>query len=104
MERNEALLFICQMVWAKLVLKKVVNWHTIKHVKNTTISKIQDIPRAVFISLDGGLNPLREKFGNKEENDDLEESKEDNDFDRSCLRKVCMVPSPSRTNKGCKHT
>jgi hypothetical protein len=82
----------------------VVNWHTIKHVKNTTISKIQDIPKAVLISLDGGLNPSRVKFRNKEENDDLEESGEDNDFDRSCPRKVCTIPSPSRTTKGYKHT
>jgi hypothetical protein len=38
-ERNEALLFICQMVWAEVVLKNVVDWRTIKQAKNIMMLK-----------------------------------------------------------------
>jgi hypothetical protein len=44
-ERNEVMLYICRMVWAELVLKKTMDWHTIKQAKNITIPEEQDIPR-----------------------------------------------------------
>jgi hypothetical protein len=58
-ERNEVMLYICRMVWTELVLKKTVDWCTIKQAKNITIPEEQDIPRGVLRFPHGGLNLLR---------------------------------------------
>jgi hypothetical protein len=47
-ERNEALFFICQMAWAKFILKKLLDWFTITLAKNITIHKEQGILRGVL--------------------------------------------------------
>jgi hypothetical protein len=41
-ERNEVMLYICRMVWVELVLKKTVDWRTIKQAKNIMIPEEQD--------------------------------------------------------------
>jgi hypothetical protein len=75
------MLYIYCMVWAEFVLKKMVDWHTIKQAKNITIPEEQDIPRGVFRFPHGGLNLLRPLVGQDAEEDDTEASKEDNDSD-----------------------
>jgi hypothetical protein len=42
-KRNEAFLFSFQMMWAKLMLKKMVDWYTIKKAKNIMMIEEQDI-------------------------------------------------------------
>jgi hypothetical protein len=51
------------MVWAELVLKKTVDWRTIKQAKNITILEEQDIPRRTLRFPHGGLNLLRPPIG-----------------------------------------
>jgi hypothetical protein len=63
------------------VLKKMVDWHTIKQAKNITILQEQDIPRGVLRFAHGGLNLLRPPVGQDAEEDDKEASKQDNDSD-----------------------
>ena len=42
-ERNEIMLYICQMVWVEVVLKKKVDWRTIKQAKmSCTYTSCQD--------------------------------------------------------------
>ena len=75
------MLYICYMVWAKLVLKKMVDWCTIKQAKNITILEVQDIPRRALKFPHGGLNLLRFPVGQDAKVDDTEAFEEDNDFD-----------------------
>jgi hypothetical protein len=44
------------MVWAAVVLKKKVDWRTIKQAKNITMPKEQDIPMGVLKLSHEGLN------------------------------------------------
>jgi len=53
-ERNEAPLFICRMVYAEVVLHKVVDWTTIKTLKRITMPTERDIPRQRIFP-NGGL-------------------------------------------------
>lgn len=44
-ERNEAPLFICRMVYAEVILHKVVDWRTIKASPSITMPTGRDIPK-----------------------------------------------------------
>jgi hypothetical protein len=44
-ERNEVVLYICRMVWAEVVLKKKVDWRTIKQAKKSRCPKNQTYQR-----------------------------------------------------------
>ena len=44
--RNEAPLFICEMVYAEVILNRTVDWRTIKGVKLANIPTTKDIPKA----------------------------------------------------------
>jgi hypothetical protein len=78
---------------AEVVLKKKVNWHTIKQANNITMLEEEDIPRGVLRLLHGGLNLSRGQIG-KEEEDNTKESEEDNNSDGTHPNKVNTVPGP----------
>jgi hypothetical protein len=91
-ERNEVMLYICRMVWVELVLKKMVDWRTIKQAKNIMIPEEQDIPRGVLRFPHGGLNLLRPPIGQDAEEDDTEASEEDNDSDGTRPTRAHAMP------------
>jgi hypothetical protein len=97
-DRNEVTLYICRMVWAEVILKKV-DWRTIKQAKNITMSEEQDIPMEVLWFPYGGLNLTKGLMGKEEEEDDTEESEEDNDSNGTCSHKLNIVPGPKRALK-----
>ena len=85
-ERNEAPLFICRMVYAEVVLHKVVDWTTIKFVKSITMPTERDIPRRRTFP-DGGLGrALKVKPSNREYMTD--ESEPDSDSDGAHGRRM----------------
>jgi hypothetical protein len=98
-DRNEAVFYICQMVWSKVVLKKKVDWHTIKQAKNITMPKEPDIPTRVLRFPHKGLNLTKGLVDKEEEEDNTEEFEEDNDFDGTHPHKVNTVPGPKRALK-----
>jgi hypothetical protein len=98
-ERNEVMLYICRMVWAELVLKKTVDWCTIKQAKNIMIPEEQDIPRGVLRFLHGGLNLLRPPVGQDAEEDDTEASEEDNNSDGTRTNRAHVAPGCKRALK-----
>ena len=69
------------MVWAKVILKKKVDWCTIKQSKNITMPEKPDIPTGVLRFPNGSLNITKVIVGKKEEEDNTEESEEENDPD-----------------------
>jgi hypothetical protein len=87
------------MVWAEVVLKKKVDWCTIKQAKNIIMLKEHDIPTGVLRFPYGGLNLTKGLMGKEEEEDNMEESEEDNDSDRTHLHKVNTTPGPKRALK-----
>ena len=99
MEKNEIVLHICRMVWVEVVLKKKVDWHTIKQAKNITMPKEPDIPTWIFRFPKGGLNFTKVIVGKEEEEDNIEESEEDNDSNGTRLHKVNTTPRPKRALK-----
>jgi hypothetical protein len=90
-ERNEIVLYICRMVWAEVVLKKKVDWHTIKQAKNITMPEEPDIPTGVLRFPNGGLNFTKVIVGKEEE--------KDNDSDGTRPYKVNTAPGPKRALK-----
>jgi hypothetical protein len=98
-DRNEVVLYIFRMVWAEVVLKKKVDWHTIKQAKNITIPKQPDIPTGVLKFPHGRLNLTNVIVGKEEEKDNTEESEEDNDSDGTRPNKVNTAPGPKRALK-----
>jgi hypothetical protein len=101
-ERNEVVLYICRMVWAEVVLKKKVDWSTIKQAKNIRMPEEPeepDIPTGVLRFPHGGLNFTKVIVGKEEEEDNTEESKEDNDSDGTHPHKVNTVLGPKRALK-----
>jgi hypothetical protein len=98
-DRNEVTFYICRMVWAEVVLKKKVDWRTIKQAKNITMLKEQDIPTGVLRFPHGGLNLIKGLMGKEEEEDDTEESEEDNDSDGTRPYKVNTTLAPKRALK-----
>jgi hypothetical protein len=95
-ERNEVVLYICRMVWAEVVLKKKVDWRTIKQAKNITMPEELDIPTRVLRFPNGGLNFTKVIVGKEGEEDNIEEFEEDNDSDRTRPHKVNTAPGPKR--------
>jgi hypothetical protein len=95
-ERNEVILYIYQMVWAKVVLKKKVDWCTIKQAKIITMPEDQDIPMGVLSFPYGGLNLTKGPMDKEEEEDNMEESEEDNNSDGIRPHKVNTMPGPRR--------
>jgi hypothetical protein len=93
------MLYICRMDWAELVLKKRVDWLTIKQAKNITIPEEQDIPRGVLRFLHGGLNLLRPPVGQDAEEDDTEASEEDNNSDGTRTNRAHVAPGCKRALK-----
>jgi hypothetical protein len=100
-ERNEVVLYVCQMVWAKVVLKKKVDLPTIKQAKNIMMPKEQDIPTEVLRFPHGGLNISKGLIGKVEEEDDTEETEEDNDSNGTRPTKVNTAPGPKRVSRHC---
>jgi hypothetical protein len=98
-ERNEVVLYICRMVWAAVVLKKKVDWRTIKQAKNITMPKEQDIPMGVLKLSHEGLNLSKGPLDKEEEEDDSKESKEDNDSNGTRPTKVNTAPGPKKALK-----
>jgi hypothetical protein len=98
-ESNDVILYICRMVWAKLVLKMNVDWHTIKQAKNITMLEEQDISMEVLRFLHRGLNLSKGPLGKEEEENDTKESEEDNDSDGTRSTKVNIAPGPKRALK-----
>ncbi len=102
-ERNEAPLFICRMVYAEVVLHKVVDWTTIKFVKSITMPTERDIPRRRIFP-DGGLGrALKLKPNDREYRTD--ESEPDSDSDgargrraprRAATQATMMVMEPNQ--------
>ena len=87
------------MVWAEVVLKKRVDWYTIKQAKNITMPEESDIPIGVLRFPKGGLNFTKVIVGNEVEEDNTKESEEDNDSDGTHLHKVNTAPRPKRALK-----
>jgi hypothetical protein len=98
-ERNEVVLYICRMVWAEVVLKKKVDWRTIKQAKNITMPEEPDIPTGVLRFPNGGLNSTKVIVGKEEEEDNTKESEEDNDSDGIHPHKVNIAQGPKRALK-----
>ena len=98
-ERNEIEFYIGRIVWAKVVLKKKVDWRTIKQAKNITMPKELDIPMGVFRFPNGVLSFTKVIMEKEEEEDNSEESKEDNDCNGTRLHKVNTIPGPKRALK-----
>jgi hypothetical protein len=98
-ERNEIVFYIFRMVWAEVVLKKKVDWRTIKQAKNITMPEEQDIPMGMLGFFHGGLNLSKGPIGKVEEEDDTEESEEDNDSNGTRATKVNTTPGPKRALK-----
>ena len=92
-ERNEALFFICQMVWVKLVLKKVVDWPKIKHAKIIMMPKEQSVSRRVLNFSNKGLNVSRRQTRKEEEDDTKKSEEDDNNSNRTCLSKINTILS-----------
>jgi hypothetical protein len=82
-----------------LGVKKKVDWCTIKQGKNITMLEEQDIPTGVLKFPYGGLNLLKGPIDNEEEDDNMEESKEDNDSDGTRPTKVNTMPGPKTALK-----
>ena len=78
-DRNEAPLFICRMVYAEVVLHKVVDWTTIKFAKRITMPTERDIPRQRTFPNGGLGRVLKVKPSNREYETD--ESAPDSDSD-----------------------
>ena len=78
-ERNEAPLFICRMVYAEVVLHKVVDWSTIKTMKSVTMPRERDIPKQ-RVYADGGLG-RKMRLKPQEKEPETEESEPDSDSD-----------------------
>jgi hypothetical protein len=97
-ERNEVV-YICQMVWAEVVLKNKVDWHTIKQAKNITMPEEPDIPTGVLRFPNGGLNFTKVIVDKEKEEDNTKGSEEDNDSDGTRSHKVNTVPGPKRDLK-----
>jgi hypothetical protein len=98
-DRNEVTVYICRMVWAKVVLKKKVDWRTIKQAKNITMPEEQDIPTGVLRFPHGGLNLTKGLMGKEKEEDNTEEFEEDNNSDGTCPHKMNTTPGPKRALK-----
>jgi hypothetical protein len=98
-EKNEVMLYICRMVWTELVLKKMVDWRTIKQAKNITMPEEQDRPRRVLMFPHSGLNLLRPPVGQDIEEDDPEASEEDNDSDGTHPTRKHQTPGQKRALK-----
>ena len=60
MPRNEVPLFLCEMVYAEVILRRMVDWSTIKGAKLIVIPSTKDIPRA-----GPSPNPVRDGLGKK---------------------------------------
>jgi hypothetical protein len=88
-------------VWAKVILKKKVDWCTIKQAKIITMPEEQDIPTRVFRSLYKRLNLSKGPISQEEEEDDTEEFKEDIDSDGTRLTKMNTAPGPKRLSRHC---
>jgi hypothetical protein len=97
-ERNEVMLYICCMVWAELVLKKTVDWRTIKQAYISILEE-QDIPRGVLRFPHGGLNLLRPPVGQDAEEDDTEAFEEDNNSDGTHTNRAHVVLGRKRALK-----
>ena len=85
-ERNEAPLFICRMVYAEVILHKVVDWTTIKFVKSITMPTGRDIPRQRIFP-DGGLGRIM-KVKPSDRKYETDESEPDSDSDGTRTRRV----------------
>ena len=78
-KRNEVPLFICRMVYAEVVLHKVVDWSTIKSTPSVRAPTERDIPKQRKYA-DGGLGKkMKEKTQVREP--DTAESEPDSDSD-----------------------
>jgi hypothetical protein len=58
-DRNEVVFYICRMVWAEVVLKKKVDWRTIKQAKNIMMPEEPNILTGVLRFLHEGLNLIK---------------------------------------------
>ena len=85
-ERNEAPLFICRMVYAEVILHKVVDWTTIKFVKSITMPTERDIPRQRIFP-DGGLGRIM-KVKPSDREYETDESEPDSDSDGTRTRRA----------------
>jgi hypothetical protein len=82
-----------------MVLKKKVDWRTIKQAKNIIMPKEQDIPRRMLRFPNGGLILSRGQIRKEEEENNTKKFEEDNDFDGTCLIKVNTVLMPKKALK-----
>lgn len=81
LKRNEAPLFICRMVYAEVILHKVVDWTTIKSTPRITVPTEPQIPREKKFP-DGGLGRIIKAGRNEVEKvHETEESDPDSDSD-----------------------
>jgi hypothetical protein len=71
-----------------VVLKKKVDWRTIKQAKNIMMPKEQDIPTGLHRFPHGGLNLTKGPIGKEEDEDETKESEMDNDSDGTRPHKV----------------
>jgi hypothetical protein len=94
-DRNEVVFYICRMVWAEVVLKKKVDWCTIKQAKNITMPKEPDIPTRVLRFPHRGLNLTKVIVGKEEEEDNTE----DNNSDGTHFYKVNTTPGLKKALK-----
>ena len=78
-ERNEAPLFICRMVYAEVILHKVVDWRTIKASPSIFMPTEQDIPRERMFPRGGLGRKISQKPSEAEYQTD--ESDPDSDSD-----------------------
>jgi hypothetical protein len=87
------------MMWAEVVLKKKVDWGTIKQAKNITMLEEQDIPTGVLRFPHRGLNLTKGPIMKEEEDDNTKESEKGNDSDGTCPHKVNTALGPKRALK-----
>ena len=84
------------MVWTSLVLKKKVDWHTIKQAKNIMMLKEPDIPTRVLRFPHRGLNLTKALVDKEEEENNKEESEQDNNSNGTHPYKVNTMLGPKK--------
>ena len=82
-----------------MVLKKKVDWCTIKQAKNIMMPEEPNIPIGVLRFPKGGLNFTKVIVGKEKEEDNIEEFEEDNDSNGTCPHKMNIAPRPKRVLK-----
>jgi len=97
-ERNEVTLQIARGAYVEVVLKKEVDWTTIKESLYVQRPKVGLIPRGVLKFPEGGLGPIRSDPHNKDTvTPHTDESEEDNDSDGTRAPRVARAKNQAIT-------